>query len=310
MSFPTSPVFPGSPDSFLSQARGKLKGRNMRQPYQPDEIQRAMSAASPLYVPAPYTGGSFESMSRPQYRLSSKNKVSISAKFGTPVITTPNIFYSFVENTQPSFVADILTTENALSFVTQPTQNIINPRFLIYTLSSASISTSPIKLVLNGNTIHRRLNDITAIDVTDILVPFGQQNWLVIETGGIIVPFALIGVWTQFTPIEIIINTIASKPQFQFNEIAAMCPITGQPIEIPSRGINCQHENCFDLYAYITTRQGLGVWNCPICGQPTPINELIVGTVQQKDETNMENIWGMNETPTGFDDGEGSYIPW
>ncbi|EAY13873.1 MIZ zinc finger family protein [Trichomonas vaginalis G3] len=275
----------------------------MKPQYPTEELQRAMSAASPLYMPNGFAGGSFESMPRPTYNMGFKGKGSVSAKFGTPTILSPSIFYSFMDNTIPTFIADILTTENALSFVATPPQNLLNPRFLIYAISSASISTSPIKIVLNGSTFHRRLNDVTAVDVTNLLVPFGQQNWLVVETGGIIVPFALLGVWSSFSSMENIIQMISSKPGFYFSEVSAICPITGQQIEIPAKGVDCHHDNCFDLIPYLTTRQALGVWTCPICGCSLPLQDLRVGTIQQTQDASFENVWGITDQTLGFEDG-------
>lgn len=302
---------PSSPPMTLlvSHTRGKLKQRNVRlQPFDIDLIPRPTSAASGYS--GSRNGGSFDSKQNYSSKFIPPSKISSVSRFEPAVITTPNIFYSFQENTTPAFVSDILTQENAISFVTQPPQSLNSPRFLLYTLATVNISTAHVKLVLNGNTLNRRLCDITALDVTHFLVSFGQKNWLVVETDGIIVPFVLLGVWAEFTPIETIIATITSKPMFQFDDISALCPITGQAIDIPAKGANCRHENCFDLFAYITSRQALGVWKCPICGEQVLCADLIAGTHAKINDTSLENIWGINDNPVHVDENETNYIPW
>ncbi|EAX87365.1 hypothetical protein TVAG_015280 [Trichomonas vaginalis G3] len=233
--------FDDSTDSFLTPFLNDAPENNS-QMIDPIDPSRPMTYVSPFRPPASTTPRSFESLPRLTVNPAFKLNRSLSAKLSSINLVSPSIFYTFPENSTLSLHFDVVTNDSAVSFVTQPPLSITEPRFLIYAVVQAGISPMPFKMILNGNTIMRRLNDITAVDVTNVLAPFGQKNWLVIETEGIVVPFSLIGVWAQFNTVEQIINTISARPSFPFTDITALCPITGHQIEIPAKGCHCNHE--------------------------------------------------------------------
>ena len=122
-----------------------------------------------------------------------------------------------------------------------------------------------------------RLSNSTPIDATDLLAPFSQQNWLVIETGSFVVPFSICGVWASTITISDVINRISQKGVFTYTDLSAICPLSGKPITYPVKGQNCMHDQCFDLVPFIGFSLALGEWFCPICHSPLSINELIIG---------------------------------
>ena len=303
MSFPNSPNFNSSPEQNNNQQRPqKPKLRSVRLELPSKDFPKR-SSPNPTIIPN-QPSGSFGSLPNNNISVPIRARPSLSTVANGATILSPSIFYEFPENTEANFILDVVTPDNAFPFITQPQVDVINPRFLLYTMCSTSISTSPVKIILNGTTIFHWITDPRPLDITDLLVSFGQQNWLIIETGNFVVPFAVIGVWSSFLTLNDIIHDIDQKEHFLFNEIAAICPITGQQIEIPSKGINCKHDQCFDLVSYITTSQALGIWMCPICQQQILLSELRIGQrpnysfndqQQEFKKINNNNDWNNND---------------
>ncbi|OHT16292.1 hypothetical protein TRFO_13300 [Tritrichomonas foetus] len=221
-------------------------------------------------------------------------------------LIAPSVFYRFHPDVEPSFVYDVLMPNNAKPFTAQPPLDINQPRFLLYAACVTPVSTSPVKFILNGKSVAHWTTDPRPLDVTDLLVPFGQQNWLIVESGNFVVPFTVIGVWASFFPIKEIVQEIEQKGCFEFKEVAAICPISGAQIEVPSRGLNCNHEECFDLLPYITACQAMTMWICPICNHSLPLCDLRIGVRPQftpaSPNLDIPTSWGQNQE-SGFDDG-------
>lgn len=67
--------------------------------------------------------------------------------------------------------------------------------------------------------------------------------------------------------------------------VSVTCPMSQQIIDVPVRGKDCQHLDCFDLKGYLTSRtkfpSGFSVpdsWKCPICScECTPVTLIIDG---------------------------------
>ncbi|OHT14701.1 hypothetical protein TRFO_14886 [Tritrichomonas foetus] len=104
------------------------------------------------------------------------------------ILSSPSIEYRFDENAEPLFIYDVLLPNSAISFDGQPPINFANPfsnpRLLIYSFckNPALMSTQCVSLNINNNKILKRPCDPRPIDITDRLAPFGQQNWISIET--------------------------------------------------------------------------------------------------------------------------------
>ena len=276
MSLPNSPGFANSPDtSFPHQRSNKQKLRSVRLEL---PSTRDFTRFSPLQTQQTAKNGSFGSVPITLPHTHQKQRTpSVTTNFGNVTLISPNVFYQFPPNVTASFIYEVVIPDNALTFVAQPGVDLISPRFLIYTACSTAISTQPVKFVLNGRKVEHWMSDPMPLDVTDFLVPFGQQNWLIVETGTLAVPFAVIGVWCSLFTFQDIYQTIASRERFPFTEIGAICPLTGCPIEIPAKGVNCNHPQCFDLYSYIINRQAVGIWLCPICNQLCALADLRIG---------------------------------
>ncbi|KAI9029620.1 MIZ/SP-RING zinc finger-domain-containing protein [Phycomyces nitens] len=58
-------------------------------------------------------------------------------------------------------------------------------------------------------------------------------------------------------------------------KLSLRCPISFVRIELPVKGINCLHPDCFDLTSYLATNGNNLKWKCPHCNKYAPPNELI-----------------------------------
>lgn len=228
---------------------------------------------SPPAVPNPQVSSSFSGYHGACSAVSSP----VTPKSKT-VLHAPTLYHTFPPGIEPSFVFDVLIPSNAKPFTTQPPPCLASPRFLIYPVSTNPVATGPVKFIVNGTVIHHWIIDQRPMDITSLLLPFGQQNWLIVESGSFIAPFTVIGVWSGQATVKDLIERIGSKEQFEFSEIAAICPISGGQIDIPAKGICCAHEQCFDLLSYVNMCQALSCWMCPICRQRVTIDDLRIGS--------------------------------
>ena len=48
-------------------------------------------------------------------------------------------------------------------------------------------------------------------------------------------------------------------------KVSLKCPITYRKINIPARGHDCKHIQCFDLESYLKFNVDKGNWKCPVC---------------------------------------------
>ncbi|KAM9958969.1 hypothetical protein ACTFIR_000020 [Dictyostelium discoideum] len=70
--------------------------------------------------------------------------------------------------------------------------------------------------------------------------------------------------------------------EYQYDSESSICPLTHEPIVIPAKTIFCQHNQCFDLMAYITTSCHTGLWICPVCDiDGGPFNLIIYQPVDK-----------------------------
>jgi hypothetical protein len=57
--------------------------------------------------------------------------------------------------------------------------------------------------------------------------------------------------------------------------LSVYSPISGGLLKYPGRGVNCNHAECFDLKEFLKICSSSRSWNCPICGKPTHVEDLI-----------------------------------
>uniref|UniRef100_A0AAQ4RUP2 SP-RING-type domain-containing protein n=1 Tax=Gasterosteus aculeatus aculeatus TaxID=481459 RepID=A0AAQ4RUP2_GASAC len=54
------------------------------------------------------------------------------------------------------------------------------------------------------------------------------------------------------------------------------CPITFRRIQLPARGHDCRHVQCFDLESYLQLNCERGTWRCPVCNKTVLLEVLEV----------------------------------
>uniref|UniRef100_A0A8C2GL52 Zinc finger, MIZ-type containing 1b n=1 Tax=Cyprinus carpio TaxID=7962 RepID=A0A8C2GL52_CYPCA len=58
--------------------------------------------------------------------------------------------------------------------------------------------------------------------------------------------------------------------------ISLKCPITFRRIQLPARGHDCKHVQCFDLESYLELNCERGTWRCPVCNKAALLEGLEV----------------------------------
>uniref|UniRef100_A0A3B4BUP3 SP-RING-type domain-containing protein n=1 Tax=Pygocentrus nattereri TaxID=42514 RepID=A0A3B4BUP3_PYGNA len=58
--------------------------------------------------------------------------------------------------------------------------------------------------------------------------------------------------------------------------VSLKCPITFRRIQLPARGHDCKHVQCFDLGSYLQLNCERGTWRCPVCNKPALLEGLEV----------------------------------
>ncbi|KAK6329542.1 hypothetical protein J4Q44_G00015200 [Coregonus suidteri] len=58
--------------------------------------------------------------------------------------------------------------------------------------------------------------------------------------------------------------------------VSLKCPITFRRIQLPARGHDCKHVQCFDLESYLQLNCERGTWRCPVCNKTALLEGLEV----------------------------------
>ncbi|XP_051523836.1 zinc finger MIZ domain-containing protein 1-like isoform X2 [Myxocyprinus asiaticus] len=58
--------------------------------------------------------------------------------------------------------------------------------------------------------------------------------------------------------------------------VSLKCPITFRRIQLPARGHDCRHVQCFDLESYLELNCERGTWRCPVCNKTALLEGLEV----------------------------------
>ncbi|VDN14652.1 unnamed protein product, partial [Dibothriocephalus latus] len=58
--------------------------------------------------------------------------------------------------------------------------------------------------------------------------------------------------------------------------VQLLCPLSKCRIDLPVRGQNCQHIQCYDANTYLLINERKPAWRCPVCDVPAPFHELLV----------------------------------
>ena len=192
------------------------------------------------------------------------------------VFYSPSILIEFLPETSPSFVLDFSLPNAPQAVHTNPPPGLSDARLLVY-LVAKNNAMFTCSILFNGVPIAHAVGDGVPIDVTELLRPFGTENWVAAGSDSFRSPFFAIGVWgNRRTMADVIAQLGACRPFV--SSVFDTCPISRSFMENPARGVNCQHDACFDAASFITMCEAIGCWQCPICLMPLPIDQLMVDT--------------------------------
>ncbi|XP_047191232.1 zinc finger MIZ domain-containing protein 1a isoform X3 [Scophthalmus maximus] len=73
-------------------------------------------------------------------------------------------------------------------------------------------------------------------------------------------------------------NTISGEDGVEQTaiKVSLKCPITFRRIQLPARGHDCKHVQCFDLESYLQLNCERGTWRCPVCNKTALLEGLEV----------------------------------
>ncbi|EAY07280.1 MIZ zinc finger family protein [Trichomonas vaginalis G3] len=121
-----------------------------------------------------------------------------------------------------------------------------------------------------NNNIFR--NAIPPIDISPYIIH--GNNFLQFCTFGfpnpIFVELKLEDIQNPELLLRKVIDTFPAAPLIPHDPFT----VPTQTLEYPGRGFKCQHYQCFDLKEFITRGVTQNLWDCPICRQIIPFEEL------------------------------------
>src|SRR5690606_26800157 len=61
-----------------------------------------------------------------------------------------------------------------------------------------------------------------------------------------------------------------------YQKVSLKDPVSLMRIQVPIRGLNCQHLQCFDRRMYLTINFKNPHFQCPVCDKPLPAGDIVV----------------------------------
>eukprot|EP00455_Lapot_gusevi_P008693 TRINITY_DN1380_c0_g1_i3.p1 TRINITY_DN1380_c0_g1~~TRINITY_DN1380_c0_g1_i3.p1 ORF type:complete len:213 (+),score=21.53 TRINITY_DN1380_c0_g1_i3:46-684(+) len=58
--------------------------------------------------------------------------------------------------------------------------------------------------------------------------------------------------------------------------VSTQCPLSIMRLQMPAKGKQCVHAQCFELGAFLQFSQQSCIWQCPICYVPLPYEDLMI----------------------------------
>mmetsp|Transcript_17406 Transcript_17406/g.40674 ORF Transcript_17406/g.40674 Transcript_17406/m.40674 type:complete len:793 (+) Transcript_17406:90-2468(+) len=101
------------------------------------------------------------------------------------------------------------------------------------------------------------------------------------------------------------------------NKLKLRCPLSFERVDVPARGENCRHLQCFGLIAYLESNLKMrslnNRWTCPVCGMILKPRELRIDGLVQRilDETdsNVEEVLILDDGSYRAVSGESEEMP-
>ncbi|PAA54158.1 hypothetical protein BOX15_Mlig020144g1, partial [Macrostomum lignano] len=77
--------------------------------------------------------------------------------------------------------------------------------------------------------------------------------------------------------------------------LSLRCPISNHRIDLPARGSDCHHAQCFDLRTYLERNANFNTWRCPVCQKSAQlsgleIDEFIFGLLEETRSSMVDRV--------------------
>ena len=78
--------------------------------------------------------------------------------------------------------------------------------------------------------------------------------------------------------VSLIVISKANDPDIEATSqvMSLKCPLSYMRLSLPTRGVGCKHERCFDCTSYLQLQEQGPQWQCPICNGHVPFEQLAV----------------------------------
>ena len=140
--------------------------------------------------------------------------------------------------------------------------------------------------LINYQIFHIYENAIANININNSLIqffnyPIDISSFLINGTNRCVitaVPELRFQIRKIIKDLNILIENIKKNSTININileNISYFCPISGNQIINPGKGIDCNHSQCFDLNTFIGYCQSNNKCNCPICSKPIDLHKLV-----------------------------------
>ena len=108
---------------------------------------------------------------------------------------------------------------------------------------------------------------------------FGERPEIEITCNNEGTPYALVvrvAKYRSFSEIadEVRADQVDNTPFSGQAVPSVMDPVSGKLMKYPGKGVNCTHDQCFDIKQFLKRCNRTRQWACPICNKPLPIHEL------------------------------------
>lgn len=101
---------------------------------------------------------------------------------------------------------------------------------------------------------------------------------------------------------------LGSQQSFEYRADCLFCPITGKLMKFPGRGINCSHQQCFDLKTFLKIANKSGRFFCPICQKKIEVSQLVISKFALDAVNNIRNSPPENHESGNENEGHGDDI--
>lgn len=130
-----------------------------------------------------------------------------------------------------------------------------------------------------GNQLHQVMVSVSGCPETLgngvfwIQIPDLHNKPILVTVTSVVPPMPVILIirWMRRVKIDKLTEVIIGGGQEQLTDyntdskMSGICPLSRKIITTPARSIKCEHNECFDLTAFLSFAYRNNAWNCPIC---------------------------------------------